>query len=831
MGVLLFLSWFSISWFFHAKIKETRWAYVRNSGLFLFVLLAIFFGGMMTTRQTVMKVGHHQLGDARTYWSMLDSHLTAELEKTAKSSAHLARHSELSAALSQDAQDVSGLLSRIALEEGMDVCFLVDGTGQVLYTSDQTEYYNLSGRDLSEQPFFGHVERQGWGGGFLTGPEGEPAYLSCHIVNGHPEILAGCLFKLDRLQALMHGSELCVVCDENGTVLFSGEPGLSSSKLWPEAKGDQALLSATPVSGQLVDFKGNTYLAVIGGVAHTSWSSLILHPLDYVEHLGRMGFILTGFLLILVLVLQISVLLAQRGNELVHIRNHQFHEWVEQANSVILRRDRYGRILYINRYGLNLFGYKDKELMGRNVVGSILPAHGSMGQNIRNYLKEIWNHPERFLVYEEENMCRNGNLLRMVWSLRPVRDDQGLVQEFLCIGTDIGFLREDEEHRAKLERQMQHMQKLESLGVLAGGIAHEFNNLLMGIIGNTSLAAAELPESSDLQEAFDDIEHSARRAAELTEQLLAYSGKGQYQVKNVNLSVLIRDMRQLIEVSLARNTTISFALAQELPCVCIDTSQIRQIVVNLIRNAAEAMEGLDGTVFIRTGVRECTRDELKRMILGEECEAGSYVSFEVSDQGHGMQPEVLNHAFEPFFSTRFTGRGLGLSAVMGIVRGHKGAIEIQSQLGAGTVLKVFLPAVSAALEESDKPEDSSYWQGEGLVLVADDEEIVRKLSARMLQRLGFEVLQAKNGAEAVELFGEHARDLKLVVMDVTMPKMNGLEACRKIQRLAPRLPIILSSGYSAEEASPSLNLPEGVVFVHKPYRLQELREAIQKMLT
>jgi two-component system cell cycle sensor histidine kinase/response regulator CckA len=398
--------------------------------------------------------------------------------------------------------------------------------------------------------------------------------------------------------------------------------------------------------------------------------------------------------------------------------------------------------------------------------------------------------------------------------------------------TDITARRAAEEQRLQMERQMQQTQKLESLGVLAGGIAHDFNNLLTIILGNASLALDELPSMSPARDSLRAIEKTALRAAELCRQMLAYSGQGRFVIETLRLNELISEMASLFKASLSKKALLNLNLAANLPSLRGDPSQIRQVVMNLVINAAEALGDRGGVVTVSTGAMECCPDDLTGAYREERLAEGMYVWLEVSDTGCGMDLETRRRIFEPFFTTKFTGRGLGLSAVLGIVRGHHGALQVISALGRGTTFKVLFPAAPPVGPQAAPPTRSSLgaWQGMGTVLLVDDEDSVRTLGARMLERIGFQALVASDGQEALELYQVRQEEIVLVLLDLTMPYMDGEEAFRHLRRLDPQVRVVMTSGYTEIEMAPRFTGQRLCGFLQKPYTLEALTQCLREVL-
>jgi two-component system cell cycle sensor histidine kinase/response regulator CckA len=381
--------------------------------------------------------------------------------------------------------------------------------------------------------------------------------------------------------------------------------------------------------------------------------------------------------------------------------------------------------------------------------------------------------------------------------------------------------------RKQLQDQLVRSQKMEAFGQLAGGVAHDFNNLLVGMLTNAGLALAELPPDSPTRPTVAEIEKSASHAADLCRQLLAYSGRGKYVVQPTDLNELVTTSRHLIDVSAAKNVSVEFRPGESLPPVEGDVTQLRQVLMNLVINASEAIGERGGTVTISTGCAECAADELVDTGLSP----GSYVSLEVADTGCGMSEEVRKRIFEPFFSTKFTGRGLGLAAVVGIVRGHHGAITVSSREGEDSTFRVLLPACSRPAVPLAKPEPApANWAGTGTVLVVDDDDSVRLVAQRFFEGAGFCVLSAASGASAVDVFRDRADDVRLVLLDLTMPGKSGEETFRELREVRPEVKVILTSGYSEQEMSDrfAANGPAG--FVQKPWRPAELLDRVRTVL-
>jgi len=390
-----------------------------------------------------------------------------------------------------------------------------------------------------------------------------------------------------------------------------------------------------------------------------------------------------------------------------------------------------------------------------------------------------------------------------------------------------------EQERRRIESQMLQTQKLESLGLLAGGIAHDFNNLLTGIIGHIGLALLDLPPNHQLQPHLTAIDQAAQRAAELCNQLLVYAGRGQRSLEMVDLSTLVREMSDILRLPTNRSSsgqiTIHYELDSNLPPVVVEASQIRQIVLNLLTNAIEAIGERGGTVTVRTGAVILTAADLRRLNLMPTIQPGEYVTLTVCDTGIGMDEATQRRIFDPFFSTKPKGHGLGLAAVQGIVRRHQGAIQVNSAPGLGSTFTVYLPATRKAISPAAKPQSMPIIL-RGTALIVDDEAAIRTTLNRILERAGMVTIEAANGHGALTLLTETALGIDIVLVDLAMPGMNGLELLAAIRQRYPKLPVLLMSGNPGQVTDDSLPLDLYTDFIPKPYRSQDLLEKMSRLL-
>jgi PAS domain S-box-containing protein len=405
---------------------------------------------------------------------------------------------------------------------------------------------------------------------------------------------------------------------------------------------------------------------------------------------------------------------------------------------------------------------------------------------------------------------------------REIRDERGEPVAMLGVISDITGA-----HR--LEEKLLQAQKLESLGVLAGGVAHDFNNLLVGILGNAGLIQYELDAASPLRPMVEGIQAAAMRASDLTRQLLSYSGKGRFVLASLDVNAAVQDMTHLLASAVAKGVAVRYRLAPDLPPVEGDASQVRQVVMSLVANASDAIGGGGGEVTVSTSEVRAGHDYFADAIVDDQLAAGTYVCLEVADTGQGMGPETVARIFDPFYTTKFVGRGLGLAAVLGILRGHKGAIKVASEPGRGSAMRAYFPATAAAVEATPAA-PAPVGPGRRTILVIDDEEGVRNVARRIFERAGFEVVVAADGVEGVERFRERADEIAAVLLDVTMPRMGGEETFAELRRIRADVRVVLSSGYSEQEAMGRFAAKGLAGFVEKPFRPQTLLDKLRAVL-
>ncbi len=500
------------------------------------------------------------------------------------------------------------------------------------------------------------------------------------------------------------------------------------------------------------------------------------------------------------------------------------------------------RVTFLNPVAEHLTGWSQAEALGQDITAIVRFVDTVTGEPIAHPVPHVLHLGTTVQLQNHISLVRrDGTTLEVDNSTAPIQDDRNLLLGAVMVLRDIS-------ERRAFERKLLETQKLESLGVLAGGIAHDFNNMLAVILGNASLALLDAPEGSALYKAIEPIVSTARRAAELTGQMLTYAGRGQVEVQPLNLNTLVQEMTTLLQASLTHKARLHYTLAPQLPLILADATRIRQLLLNLVINASEAIHDPGGIVSVTTGMRSVDRAYLAGSSFASDVPEGNYVYLEVQDTGCGMDAETLARIFDPFFTTKFTGRGMGLPAVLGIVRRHQGAIKVESRVGVGTTCTVIFPPADApflrqqaeiadttAAPAAAPPTATSVIAAAahtviGSILVIDDEVEVGNLIARVLEYHGHTVLTATSSQTGLAALQSHLADIDCVLLDLSMPGMSGEQVLRALRAMSRDIPVILMSGYSEEQVIGRFVGAHLSGFLQKPFTTSALLAMIQRVL-
>ena len=516
----------------------------------------------------------------------------------------------------------------------------------------------------------------------------------------------------------------------------------------------------------------------------------------------------------------------QRAEQSLRESEERLRTVIQHMPVLMVAFDQQGNIVAWNQECENVTGYKADEMVGKQTAMGRLYPHAAQ----RMAMMAEWRWPPRdYRGREWEFTCKDNSVRTVSWSniskAFPVAEWSSWV-----IGIDITAAKRAQAEREQMQSKLLQTQKLESLGVLAGGIAHDFNNLLTGILGNAGLALLRLDNSNPARELIHRVVSASERAAELTRQMLAYAGKASFEIRPISLSEHILGTTHHLTATISKKVAFDLRLGDGLPAVEVDPAQIQQVAMNLIINAAESCGDDPGTVTIGTRLVQVKAGQHEQWFTGETLSPGLYVCLDVQDTGCGMDEQTVAKIFDPFFTTKFTGRGLGLSTVLGIVRAHRGSLQVKSSPGQGSTFKVLLPASRLALDDQSPEEGVSNLTGKGLILVVDDEVFVLEVARRILEGYGYDVLTAENGRRGLEVFRQRHKDIDLVLLDKTMPDLDGEETFRAMKAIQPEILAILTSGYQETEVTTQFLSNELAGFVQKPYLPETLAFKIKQAL-
>jgi PAS domain S-box-containing protein len=497
---------------------------------------------------------------------------------------------------------------------------------------------------------------------------------------------------------------------------------------------------------------------------------------------------------------------------------------IESINDVIFTLDREGIITYVSPAVERFSSFRVSEITGMSMDRFVHPDDVAVFTEVMGQALEGSSFSLEYRVLTGDN---DEHHVRT--TIQPLVEN-GQITGVTGAMTDLSERIMAENERNQLQEHLRQNQKVESLGKLAGGIAHHFNNLLQGIVGSADLAADFVDAESPVAEYLANIHRASERAANLAGQMLAYSGRGRVVAQSIEVNDLLHDMDSLVLLTVGGGIDLRYNLGADIPEILGSSPQIRQAIMALVTNAAEAIGQRDGIVGITTNMRQCTREWLDETYLGKNLQEGRYLEIEVQDTGIGMGEDVLSQIFDPFFTTKEAGRGLGLSAVLGILRGHKGLIRARSVAGFGATFTMLFPAYESEGDEALAESVAPTWSGTGTVLLIDDEEIVASVVGAMLRTMGFTVVTASDGPRGLELFKEHADEIVLVLLDLVLPGMGGVDILREIRLIDPAMRVLISSGYDADEVTSFIGDQRPSGYIQKPYHTEELREHVSDVL-
>lgn len=499
---------------------------------------------------------------------------------------------------------------------------------------------------------------------------------------------------------------------------------------------------------------------------------------------------------------------------------------VEQSIDGIAVTDPSGSTQFLNAAWADMHGHGVFDVLGYDL--SLFHTPEQMQGEVYPLMAQV--RERRAFQGEVGHRKKDGTVFPTWMSVTSLLDENSRPVGMLFIARDITERRRSAEEQLRLEARARQVDKLESLAVLASGIAHDFNNLLTGILGNTGLVLRELAPDAGERTMVYQVEAAAEKAANLSDQLLSYAGEDRLRLRPLSLNALVRESKGDLAEVIPEEATLQFQLRRGLPTAEIDPEQIKSVLFNLVKNAGESLADGRGVITVRSSQVQAERGYFEGAVVDDELPAGTYIFFEVSDSGRGVEESIRSRMFDPFFTTKGSGRGLGLASSLGIIRAHRGTVKVYSEPGRGSTIEVLLPAFKGQRDEVRQEPEVKDWRGGGTILVVDDEELVREVAQDILEQQGFEVLIASNGRQALEMFSARPAEIRVVLLDLTMPEMDGEEAFHALREIDGEAVILLMSGYSQQRARQRLEGKGLAGFLHKPFRPRDLLGKMREIL-
>ena len=840
------------------SIINTRKTLFNSNWLILYLILMFIVAGAgwFTMGFLGDRARHEILEYNESTISLHFSHLTAEFEKIEKAVKSLSGSPWITPALisrkDRDIANANSVLDRYNSSMGSSVSYLLDSNGITIASSNRNDSDSFVGKSYHFRPYFTQAIKGAPGRYFALGATSlKRGFYSSYPVRDDKGVIIGVAVikeDVDAEEAHFVKTPYCFVVDPNGIIFLSGKKEMTLKSLWPVSRETQlallkskqfgtkefeAVLPREVADGTEITFEGKKYLASRKVVNPEGWSIVLMTTTERIFIYKSVGMIITIFICAFITVPFVINYRISASAEMIRESESLLRNIIDSSKDYIYVKDLRLRTILCNTTFAAAQGKRPKDLIGKmDIENGWDPEYikGNPEKGIRGIENDdlsVIRGETVHIQYEPGNVKGETHFFNTIKI--PLRNQNSKITGVLGISRDITERKKMEEKKAELDAKAWQIRKAESLNRMAGAIAHNFNNQLGAVIGNLELAIINLSGNTGPVEILKEAMKSACKAADMSGLMLTYLGHTDGKHEPLDLSLICLRNLRILRAGIPKELELKTDLPSPGPTVKANEKQMLQALTNLITNSWEAMG--DGRGIINLTVKTVSSADIPiahRFPIDWKPQENAYACLEVADAGCGIVDNDIEKLFDPFYSSKFTGRGLGLAVVLGILRAHRGAVTVESEPGKGSIFRVFLPV--SAEEVSQKPEEAAEAPKQeegGTILLVEDEPSMRKMAMTMLTFMGYAVLEAADGAEAVDMFQQHKDEIRCVLCDLTMPRMDGWETLAALRKLSPDIPFILASGYDKAKVMSGYHAEWPQAFLGKPYMLNELSDAIR----
>ena len=824
---------------------KRRRPHYRWMAVHLVLLVAVVIAGWFVTGYLGDRARREILEENEATTVLLTTHLTYEL-KTIEGAVKAMAGSPwiISALISREGEDIAhanSALDRYNSALDVSVSYLLDVHGITFASSNRNDPDSFVGKSYQFRPYFTQAVTGNPSRYFALGITSlkRGFYASFPVGDYEGAIIGVVVMKrdLDGMELQLRNYAYCFFVNQHGIIFLSSDPELVMKSLWPVAQATEKELLTSKQFGERpfdavmqneakdrteVLLRGNTYLTSRKVINPEGWSLVLMTKTDRVTIYKSVGVILTLIVCLLITIPFAMTYQTIKSAEVMRRSEERFEQVAQSSQDWIWETDRDGLYTYSSMAVKHILGYEPEEIIGKHYYDFYVPEEKEL---LRHTFKGFFDRKDFFFRVVNRRVHRDGHQVFVESTGVPLLDEEGRAIGYRGTNHDITDRKSAEEEKEKLEKVLLQAQKMEAVGTLAGGIAHDFNNLLMGIQGYTSLMLLTTDGNHPNYNKLKRIEEQVESGADLTAQLLGFARGGRYEITPTDLNALIKSTSNMFGRT-KKEILIHEKLREDLWPVEVDQGQIEQVLLNLYVNAWQAMlKG--GDLYLETDNIILDENYMKHFSVVP----GRYVKISVTDSGIGMDEKTRQRIFEPFFTTKKMGRGtgLGLATVYGIIKGHQGIINVYSERGHGTTFTIYLPASEKKVTQERKVPESIL-KGHETILLVDDEEVIAAVTGEILESLGYNVLAARSGREAIEIYKATWEKIALVILDMIMPEIGGGETFDHLKEINPDVKVILSSGYSLSGQAVKIMEKGCYAFIQKPFTVMSLSQKIREVL-